>query len=273
MEDNTAQNFSALLENLNTYTAIFSIASFLFLILCIILLFNIRSKLKRVAYANDIKSTNEGIESVKLNFTKQLEKFKHDLITETNQAKNTHIKEMEDLKSHLSNYNRNLFTRNTFMLDGLLELNTAYSQWINYMKNIYFPSITADTSYFEEIKKNLNNYRTAFGATLDNLTVIALDKEFSEMGKVLKKETQLLEKLTMQKLLKLEKLSIKYSIIMDTDKNAGVLREEERKKLLLEETEVKKEHLDELVSQYKKTFHVYSQFASGLNHQVNNSIS
>ena len=64
-----------------------------------------------------------------------------------------------------------------------------------------------------------------------------------------------------------------YSIIMDTDKNAGVLREEERKKLLLEETEVKKEHLDELVSQYKKTFHVYSQFASGLNHQVNNSIS
>ena len=272
MEDSTENILTPILESIENYTSLFALLSLLLIFVAFIFLIIINSKLKKVATTEGIALTNEGVEGVKMNFTKQLEKFKKELIDETNESKNEHTKEMEDLKSHLSNYNRNLYTRNTFIMDGLLDLNASYSQWLNYLKNIYYPSITADTKYFEEIKKNLNQYRTAFGSTLDNLSVVALDKELSEVGKVLKKETQALERLTMLKLMKVEKLKIKYSILLDSDKQSGVLREEERKKLLLEEVEVKKENSEEFISQYKKVYHVFTQFTTHLNQQVNKTI-
>ncbi|MBX2841883.1 MAG: hypothetical protein KTR26_08925 [Flammeovirgaceae bacterium] len=272
MENSFTELFSSFLWDKAKLSVLFSLITLLFTFLTFIYILILKKKVKKLPSKEEFENINEGIEGVKLNFTKQLDKFKHDLVEETNVSKQDHIREMEDLKAHLSNYNKNLFTRNTFILDGLLELNTSYSKWINYLKNIYPPSISAEGRYFEEIKKNCNNYRSNFNAALDNLSVVILEKELIETGKLLRKETQTMERLTMYKLLKLENLKTKYAIINHTDKHSGVMREEERKRLLLEEAEVKKEKKEEIINQYKTVYHVYTQFSSMLSQQVNNSI-
>ncbi|WP_020533997.1 hypothetical protein [Flexithrix dorotheae] len=272
MDDSFAELISSYLWDKAKLAVLFSLLSLIIALLTFIYILILKKKIKKLPSRVDFEQINGGMEGIKLNFTKQLDKFKSELVEETNASKKDHIREMQDLKAHLSNYNKNLFTRNTFILDGLLELNTSYSKWINYLKNIYLPSISAEGKYFEEIKKNCNKYRSDFNATLDNLSVVILDKELIETGKLLRKETQVMERLTMYKLLKLENLKTKYALLNDTDKQSGVLREEERKRLLLEEAEVRKEKKEEIVNQYKTVYHVYTQFSSMLGQQVNKSI-